>query len=119
MKQLIIITLSLAISKSCDAIAGIGMNTWNDDRGPWDHSSSFGIKDIFILAWLAISFVIVFFIYAVTLYDFSRKIQIIAIIISPCILIYIASCFHSGNFNLFAFSSVISSIVYFSVYLDK
>jgi len=121
MKRLLIITLSLAISKGCCAIAGMGENSWNDDRGPWDHGSSFGIEGFFILVWLAISFAIVLVIYVFTyeLFGFSRKIQTRIIIIAPCILIYTATCFHNGIFTLFAFSSVISSIVYFSAYLDR
>jgi len=121
MKQLLIIALSLVISKSCNAIAGMGVNTWDDDRGPWDHSSSFSIEGFFILAWIAISFAIVFAIYVFTyeLFGFSRKIQTRIVIIAPCILIYTATCFHNGNFTLFAFSSIISSIVYLFVYLNE
>jgi hypothetical protein len=123
MRQLSCKILFISMFKSYDAIAGVGINSWNDNREPWEDSSSFGSVDFFflieVIIFLAITLLIQAAIHNLVTYRFSKKTQIVILSLLPCFVISMSAYFDSGNLRVFAGTSVLSSIFYFFACIDE
>ena len=99
------------------AYAGIGLNTWDDNREPWENdSSSFSAGEgLFALIVLVVSFFLSIYIYTVIEDILPEGLKAIHLVIIPGIFIYSATCYNSGSLNIFAFGSVVSAIYYSAI----